>query len=76
MEMVDREEGTRQGTHLETLLIRNTMELDTQLIRQTSHVHIRIRIQKAAGMMAMIGITDAFAFMFMLRRRVKSLALR
>ena len=74
--MVDQEEGTHQETHLETLHILQTMEPDTRLIRQMTHPSIRTRIRKAAGMMVMIGITDAFAFMSMPRRRVKSLAIR
>ena len=74
--MVDQEEGTHQETHLETLHILKTMELDTRQIRQTTRPTIRTRIRKAAGMMVMIGITDAFAFMSTLRRRGKSLAIR
>ena len=78
VEMVDREEETRQGTHLETLRLRilEIMELDTQLTRRMTRPNIRTLIRKAVGMMDMIGITDAFAFMSMLRPRAKSLAIR
>ena len=76
MEMVDQEEGTRQETHLETPRILKIMEPDMRLIHQATRPSTRTRIGKAAWMMVMIGITDAFAFMSMLRRRVKSLAIR
>ena len=76
MEMVDREEETRQEIHLETLRLHilEIVELDTRLIRRMTRPNIRSRIRKAVGMTGMIGITDAFAFMFMLRHRAKSLA--
>ena len=76
--MVDQEEETRQETHLEIPHphIREIMELDTQLIRRMTRPSIRILIRKAVGRMGMTGITDAFAFISMLRRRVKSLAIR
>ena len=76
MEMMDHEEGTRQETQLETLPIPKTMEPDMRLIHQMIRPRIPTRTRKAAGMTVMKGITDAFAFMYMLRRRVQSLALR
>ena len=78
VEMVDQGEETRLETHLETprLRILEVVELDTRRIRRMTLPNIRTLIRKAVGMMGMIGITDAFAFVFMLRHRAKSLAIR